>query len=58
MQYQIEEAKNPEQQGAGFQPLSEYELAVSNAWGELDMDPTLNGNPAMSPSGETCCACY
>jgi hypothetical protein len=58
MQHEIEEVKSPEQHGEGFQPLSEYELAVSKAWGELDLDPMLNGNPAMSPSGQTCCACY
>jgi hypothetical protein len=42
----------------GFQKLAEYEAAVSQAWGELALDPTLNGNPAFSCSGTTCCACY
>lgn len=47
-----------ESQDADFQRSEDYATAVLQAWGELDLDPTLNGNPAMSPSGETCCACY
>jgi hypothetical protein len=42
----------------GFQQPAEFAAAVAQAWCEIDLDPTLNGNPAMSPSGQTCCACY
>lgn len=47
-----------EQQKAEFQMTEDYALAVSQAWGELDLDPALDENPAMSPSGQGCCACY
>jgi hypothetical protein len=63
---QIKDSQTQEQQSTGFeerhdtgfQQPADYASAVSQAWGELDLDPRLNGNPAMSPSGETCCACY
>jgi hypothetical protein len=55
---QIYNARKDEHYESNFQRPAEFETAVSQAWGELDFDPTLNGNPAMSPSGQTCCACY
>jgi hypothetical protein len=55
---QTHDIHTEEQQDTDFQQPEDYASAVSQAWSELDLDPTLNGNPAMSPSGQTCCACY
>ena len=55
---QTHDNRNEEQQDTDFQRIEDYALAVSQAWGELDLDPSLDGNPAMSPSGQGCCACY
>ena len=50
--------QNNESEKNHVQHAPEYEAAISKAWSELDLDPTITGNPALSPSGQGCCACY